>query len=128
MQGFINGVCQNQNDNFYMHNHDHTAYSPPPPGADSGNGHRFEVVHGHPSRDLRRRAAKRRGQLQRLARPVLLEVFSTGTAATSFPPWKPWRPRRIDRDEQGSVVRTRQVPSMHKVETEFVDRVEHRLS
>ena len=73
--------------------------------ATSGSGHRFEVVHVHPRRDLRWRAAKRRGQLRQprpfpfLSFPVLWEVFSSGTVDTIS--------EVEDRDEEARALRSR---------------------
>lgn len=56
--------------------------------------------------------------------PMLLDVFSTGTVATT------WRREHVKvdvRNDEGVVVGERLEQRMHKFETEFVDRVEFRL-
>lgn len=122
MNGFISGGYQNQEDNFYMNSNSHTAKFPSG-GRTVGTGiiskwsmaTQAEIYDGE----------LRRGAVSFGTFPVLLEVFSCGTVATSYVETVSVVE---DRDDQGNVVGQRQIPSMHKVETEFVDRIEYRLS
>ena len=121
MFGFFNQGFQNQDDFFYLHCLAQTAKFAP-------NG---RIVCSLISKwSLATQANIFDGDLQRGAAsfgpyPVLLEVFSTGTVATSYEEIL----SRVDvRDDEGNVIGQTENITNNKIETEFVDRVEYRLS
>jgi len=119
--GFFNEGWPTNDDFYYLNNKAHTSKLP-------AGGRRLEPQIVTKFR-FNTQAILRDGDIGRAAdifqhQDVTLDIFSTGTAVTTFDETE----REVeDRNDKGEVTGRHKETTMHKIETTFVDRVEYRL-